>query len=451
MRIAIVIPAVGYRPAGDGYPRSWRLEPLVAARLAALCPVAADVRIFDDRCGRIATDFTADLALLTADTYSAQRAYQIASDLRRRRIPVVMGGMHASLCPEETARFADSVVVGQAEGVLPQLIEDFRSGRLQARYQAPPQAPLAGPPRREAYGRRYPAALLVETARGCRHACAYCSVAQVTGSTWFPRPLGEVVEEIRTHLPIHRSVSLVDDNLGADPGHLRALIAALRPLHIRWICQITWRVATDPDLLRAMRDSGCAGVLVGFESLSAASLGNLHKGFNPIGRVADEAVGAFHRHGIPVYGTFILGADGEDPDADGELADFIQRNGLLLAAFNLLTPFPGTATYRQLREAGRLPRTDWWLDPAGRCGDVVFVPERCSPAELFERRRRLFTAHHGWRSVLGRGLRRHHLTGPMVAASYWWLNFLAGTDVRRRQGLPLGDAAWAGTWCETSR
>lgn len=446
MRIAIIIPAVGHRLDGSGYPRFWRLEPLVAARLAALCPPEAEVRVFDDRFGRVAMDWQADLVLLTADTYSARRAYQIACDLRGRGMTVVMGGVHASLCPDEAARFADCVAVGQAEGVLPQIIDDWRCGRLGSLYRASTQPPLAALPRRSVYRQRYPASLLLETARGCRHACDYCSVAQVNASTWAPRPLGAVVDEIRAFLPFHRWVTLVDDNLAADLGHLRALIAAFTPLCIRWTCQITWRVAADPDLLRAMRASGCSGVLVGFESLRARPLAAMNKGFNPVGPDADQAVRNFHRQGIPVYGTFIIGADGEDPADDGELADFVDRNGLFMAAFNTLTPYPGTGLHARLRSSGRLPRPDWWLDPAGTCGGVVFVPARGTAGELAERCRRLRARHHGWRSQVVRGLHRHHWRDPAMALAYWRVNPAAALDVGRRDHLPFGDPAWSGTW-----
>src|SRR4051794_33221653 len=200
MRLTIVHPCIG-RHAGDTrYIRTWQMEPLPAAAIAGLTPVEVDTRFYDDRMERIPFDEPTDLVAISVETYTARRAYQIASEYRKRKIPVVMGGFHASLMPDEVAQYAEAVVVGEAEGLWPRVIDDARRGRLEKFYRQPHNArpPLAGmrPDRAIFRGKRYLPVGLVEAGRGCHFKCDFCAVQMVFNATQTRRPIDEILREV---------------------------------------------------------------------------------------------------------------------------------------------------------------------------------------------------------------------------------------------------------------
>lgn len=174
-RLTLIHPAIGHR-AGEDYIRSWQMEPLPAAALAGLTPRDVDVRFYDDRLEAIPYDEPTDAVALSVETYTARRAYQIAGEFRRRKVPVIMGGFHATLVPEEVERYAEAVVVGQAESLWPDVLDDLRFSRLRKRYKAdrPPPLDQVRVDRSIFRGKRYLPIALIETGRGCPYACSLC-------------------------------------------------------------------------------------------------------------------------------------------------------------------------------------------------------------------------------------------------------------------------------------
>src|SRR5215467_9067448 len=197
MRLTLVHPAVGRRPGVD-YMRTWQMEPLPIAVLAALTPKDVSIAFYDDRMEAIDFERPTDLVAIPVETYTAKRAYQIASEFRRRRIPVIMGGFHATLAPDEVSRYADSVVVGEAEGLWPRAIEDARRGRLQRLYKANAQPDMASSrfDRRLFKGKSYLPIRLVETGRGCKFPCEFCAIQSFFDRTARRRPIGDIVAEL---------------------------------------------------------------------------------------------------------------------------------------------------------------------------------------------------------------------------------------------------------------
>lgn len=438
-RVTFVMPCVGRR-AGQGYPRTWLMEPLAVAQLAALTPEPWRRAFYDDRLEAIPYDEPTDLAAISVETYTARRAYQIAERFRRRGVPVVMGGFHPTLAPEDAAPHADAIVIGEAEETWPRLLDDFSRGRLAPRYESARRPDLAGilPDRSIFAGKRYMDLALVETGRGCRHRCDFCSISAFFNRSYSARPVGDVAEEIRR---LGRgSVFFVDDNLAVDRARALGLFEAIEPLGIRWVGQISVHVAADEPFLAAMRRSGCLGVLVGFESLRAGSPATAGKGLGGAPAESyEKAIARFRRHKLAVYGTFIFGYDGDTPETIRTTAAFAQRQRLFFAAMNHLVPFPGTPLFRRLRDEKRLVRNDWWLAPDYRFGDLAFRPGDASARELADacfRARRWFYA---WPRVLGRALNlRGNCNTPALALIYFWSNLLSGRDAAGRQGMPLG-------------
>lgn len=446
MRIVFVMPSIG-RKAGTPYVRTWQMEPLAIAQLKALTPPRVETGFYDDRVE--AVDFTdkPDLVAITAETYTARRAYHIADTYRGMGIPVVLGGYHPTLMPDEAALHADAVVVGEAEGVWAEVVDDAAARKLKPLYRSEIRPDLGGlfPDRTIFAGKGYLPLSLVETGRGCYHSCNFCSIASFYRSTFNSRPPDDIVREIVDTGA--RTVFFIDDNIAADPASARELFTALKRVRVNWVSQISILRARDEELLDLMAESGCMGVLIGFESLNSGNLVQMGKSFNSFsggpgqGGPVDysSALKALRKRGIVVYGTFLFGYDHDTRATFEETLDFAIDNRLFLAAFNHLVPFPGTGLYHRLESEGRLLYDRWWLSPEYRFGDVAFAPAGFSASELSEiclrYRRRFYSAS----SILRRALDvRGNLGSAKKAAIFGVQNFLAHREVGLKQGLPLG-------------
>lgn len=439
MKITLIMPGVGRKP-GEGYVKSWMMEPLPLAMLAALTPPEVTVHLVDDRLEAIPYDEPTDAVGINVEAYTARRAYVIAARFRARGVPVILGGYHPTLMPDEAARHADAIVEGPAEPVWSRLVADLRSGRLQKRYYGRGCSLIPGlHPRRDIFaGKKYLPITLLETGRGCRGACEFCSVSSFYRRTIDPRPVEDVVSEIGT---IGNSeVFFVDDNIIADIDHAKRLFSALRTSSIRWFSQGSILMAADPELLKLMRESGCRGVLIGFESLFPKTLASMEKNWNSAGLNYEEAVWRIHDAGIAIYATFVFGYDTDDADSFERTLEFALRQKFYLAAFNHLVPFPGTPLYDRLKRENRLLTDPWWLDANYRFGDVVFRPARMSAEELAERCYQARREFYRVGSILARACNfKSNCASLMNAATYLYLNYFSRKESRKRQWLPLGE------------
>jgi radical SAM superfamily enzyme YgiQ (UPF0313 family) len=413
------------------------MEPLGIATLSGLTPSKISRRFFDDRLEPINFAAPTDLVCLTVETYTARRSYQIAAEFRRRGIRVVLGGFHPTLLPDEAAAHADSVVVGEAESIWAELLDDAAAGKLKSRYSSTRPALTNITPDRTIFGSfAYGRVSLVETSRGCKFNCEFCSICMFYRHECLMRPVDEVAREVST---LRKPVFFVDDNLGSDPERLQALCQALLPLRHPWIGQVSLHIANDPSLLNLMRRSGCQGVLIGFESLDVETLSDMGKSVNLATRDYPRAIRAFRKQGLSIYATFIFGYDNDTPDTFHRVFDFALHQKFFFAAFNHLVPFPGTPLYNRLKTQGRLLSPHWWLEPAGKFGDVVFQPAQMAPAQLAslcEIHRRRFYAPL---SVAHRAMDfKANCRTPLKSLVFLGQNLTHQREVSRRQGLPFG-------------
>jgi radical SAM superfamily enzyme YgiQ (UPF0313 family) len=448
-RLTIVHPCVGRRIGMKRYIRTWTMEPIPAAMLAALVPRDVELRFYDDRLERIPYDEPTDLVAISVETYTARRAYQIASEFRRRRVPVVMGGFHATLCPDEVSRHCESIVLGEAERLFPQAIDDYRRGRPQKTYRSDERPVLDVTPDRSVFqGKRYLPMRLVEFSRGCRFRCDFCAIQSFFHATHRHRPLDRVLEEVRRVRRPGQMIFFIDDNITSGLDEAKELMRALIPLRIRWVSQAAIHAAFDDETLDLMRRSGCQGILIGFESLDGAALQQMNKGFNLMNGGAARALANTRRHGLSVYGTFIFGYDHDTAATFAETVEFAIDQGLFIAAFNHVTPFPGTPLYRRMKDEGRMLFDPWWLDDRYRYNMIPFHPRQMSPEELaarcVEARRRFYS----WRSIARRSVKPINRRSPFVLANFAVINALHQWDVSGRNGLPLGDESWTGRFIE---
>jgi radical SAM superfamily enzyme YgiQ (UPF0313 family) len=428
------------------------MEPLAPATLAGLTPKGVDVRFYDDRMEAVPFDEPTDLVAISVETYTAKRAYQIASAYRRRGVPVVMGGFHASLVPDEVARFADSVVVGEAETLWQQIVEDAANGRLQPVYRADGRPSLAGlrPDRSIFAGKRYLPIGLIEAGRGCHFKCEFCAIQSFFSSTQTRRPVEDILDEVRR--VDRKLIFFVDDNITSNMEQAKEFFRALIPLKVRWVSQASINAAHDEEFLRLVKASGCQGLLIGFESLKEENLRRMHKSFNTMKGGYGRALENLRRHQIRLYVTFILGYDDDDGDTYLETLDFAQRHRFYMVAFNHLTPFPGTPLYDRLEREGRLLYERWWLDPDYRYGMVPFAPRGMTADEV---RQRCIDARGAFYSV-GSIARRSFDFQVNSNSFFMWTNFfvingLMRREVLQRKDFPLGDEAYTGELVETGR
>ena len=445
MRLTLVHPAVGRRPGVD-YMRTWQMEPLPIAVLAALTPKDVEVTFYDDRMASIDFARPTDLVAIPIETYTAKRAYQIASEFRRRGVPVVMGGFHATLMTDEVKDYAEAVVVGEAEDIWPQVIDDARCGRLQPIYRSNSQPDL-GKVRYDRsifHGRRYLGIGLVETGRGCRFPCDFCAVQTFFKRTARHRPIDAIVEELASLKAEKRLFFFVDDNFAADLAFARELAEALTPLDIRWVTQMSINAAHDEAFLAALARSGCCGVLIGFESLDETVLRAMRKTFNTMRGGFAIALANLRRHNIRVYGTFVFGYDGEREESFDEAAAFAIDNRFYLAAFNHLTPFPGTPLFSRLEREGRLIYERWWLDERYGYNGIPFQPASMAPDDIRQGCLRARRRFYAWRSMLQRAFDPVNRADAFMFRNFFMINGMHRVEVAKRDHFPLGDPDWNG-------
>ncbi|HSP17664.1 MAG TPA: radical SAM protein [Thermoanaerobaculia bacterium] len=443
MRVTLVHPAIGHR-IGDSYIRTWQMEPLAPAALAGLTPSDVDVRFYDDRLETIPYDEPSDLVAISVETYTARRAYEIASGYRRRGVPVVMGGFHTTLVPDEVSQYAESIVIGEAEGVWPLVVDDARHGRLQPVYRSEKRPALARafPDRSIFTGKRYLPLGLIEAGRGCHFKCDFCAIQAYFSSTQTRRPPEDVCEEVRRmKKPLY---FFVDDNITSNLDEAKELYRQLIPLKIRWVSQASINIAFDEELLQLIAASGCQGLLIGFESLNPENLRQMHKSFNTMKGGYEVALANLRRHGIRLYATFIVGYDGDSPEVLPEVVAFAKRHRFYIVAFNHLTPFPGTPLYDRLQRENRLLFDRWWLDSGYRYGMVPFTPKGMTADDVKEgcisARREFYSLGSMWR----RSMDRVNSRSAYMWSNFFGINWMIRKEVTQRRDYPLGDESFRG-------
>jgi radical SAM superfamily enzyme YgiQ (UPF0313 family) len=369
---------------------SSRFPPLGLGILASLTPDAWDVELVDENLSPFAYR-DADLVGITAFTSAANRAYQIAAVYRQHGVPVVMGGIHASMCCEEALQYVDAVVIGEAESVWPQVLADAEQGKLERIYRGQ-WLDLVGlqPPRRDIYDRRYLFASM-QTSRGCPLDCDFCSVTAYNGRRYRRRPTREVLDEIES-IP-HELLFFVDDNVvgyGADSRRQALELfqgMVERGLRKRWICQASVNIADDAEVLEWAGRAGCRMVFLGLEAEDIDALSEVNKRLNMKRGASsyEQTFDRIHQAGIAVLGAFIFGMDSDTPDKLRRRTDFMLEGGVDVMQATVMTPLPGTQLFQRLEQEGRLLYTNFPEDWSRYdLAELVHRPKHVERAELWE-------------------------------------------------------------------
>jgi len=310
-----------------------------------------------------------DLVCITAVTYQSPRAYTIANACKRRGMTVIMGGIHASVVPEEASNYVDSVFIGEAEQVWPQVIKDFEAGKLKKVYDGglPPLSLMKKVlPDRELMKKKYNYKFSsIVTTKGCPNYCDFCSVPTFQGRKFRERPYEDVLEEMAA--TDYKGLMLAEDNFY---GHgkrsnerARNLFKGMvdRGIHKDWLGFTALNISQDKETLDYMAKSGCFGMLIGIESTNEAVLQKMNKRVNlKLGTdTYYDCIQKIHDAGLVVWGSVVFGADGDDKDSFKRMTDFVLENNIDILTFGINCPFPKTQLYQRLDSEKRIFRKNY--------------------------------------------------------------------------------------------
>jgi radical SAM superfamily enzyme YgiQ (UPF0313 family) len=415
MKILLVSPSVDPNEKTN---KQMLMPQLALFILQGLTPKEHQVVAFDEEAEDIDLEQDCDLVGISFMTSNASRAYRLAREFKKRGKTVVLGGVHPTLLPDEAAPYGDSVVIGEAEGVWAELLEDYQNGCLKKTYHNPrPDLSRYVPKDFSKITKRHLFGMVpIMTTRGCPYHCDFCCVTDLFGKEIRHIPVENVVREIRESG--RKTFMFLDDNIIGHPSYAKELFAALKPLKISWVGQssITLLVKDD-ELLKLAAESGCKGLFVGLESVKETQMSSLQKSFSSL-RELENGLKKMHQAGIFAHASMIFGFDEDTKEVFEDTVKFLIKNKVHSVAFNVLTPYPGTKTFQKMKEEGRLLSDDWkYYDHS----TVVFQPENMSPYELMVGKIRARKKFYSAWSILWR--LRANLGHPLVYLAMNWGQF----------------------------
>ncbi len=411
-----------------GWVRRFQLPSHSLQQVAAVVPASWEVILVDEVHEDIPWDQHFDLVGITAMSHQAPRAYEIADRFRSAGIPVVMGGIHPSVLPEEALNHANAVVVGEAEPVMARLLEDCLKGRLEPLYRSPlPDDDLLVVPwpRRELLaGKKYLTTQTLQASRGCPYDCPFCTVTPYFGRSFRYRDPDDILAELRSFSG--RLTVFLDDNILGDPERARPILKGMVGMGLKWGGQANLRFAEDPELVRLVADSGCVGIFVGIET-ATGSYANLPK--NSGGSSPAELIRRVRDVGIVLEASLIFGFDDHDESIFDQTLRFLDEASPGVATFNILTPYPGTVLFKQFQQEGRILHQDW-----GRYdhSQVVFRPRLMTPEQL----------HRGWLEVRQEVYRWPAIFSRVLSSPRGRFTTLVYNLLRRGGNLSAADLAF---------
>jgi len=363
-----------------------RMEPLQLAILAALAEEEDNVKLFDERAEEIPFDEETDLVGITVDSFNARRAYQISEKYRAKGVQVVLGGIHPTVLPEESEKYADAIVIGDAEPVWKMVLSDAKNHKLKKRYSGKFTIPQEGVfPRRDLFKNKgYLPVSLIQFSRGCKFRCSFCSVSEFFQNSHQCRKIDDVLYEIeKDNL---KTLLFVDDNMVSNKALLKDLLRELIPYKLKWASQSSIDMVYDLEMMDLMAQSGCIGNLVGFESINVNSLKWFRKAPNL--RNFDkyyEALEIFRDYGFLTWASFMFGNDFDTIDSLQETVEYAVKMKFTLAFFHILMPYPGTQIYEQFKAEDRLLYDGcWWNHDDYKYNSATFIPKLISSEKLSE-------------------------------------------------------------------
>lgn len=411
------------------------MKPLIFGIIKSLTPDKHEIDFIDERAERLPDRIDSDIIAFSVETFTAKRAYILAKKYKTADNIIVMGGFHAAVMPDEMLEYADSVIIGDAEGAWEDFLTDCENGSPKRKYCSDENRPLTPLCADDSiYKHRYHGIGVYQISRGCKFNCDFCSI-----KTMYKCVRGKPPEVVADELSrmCEKIIFFADDNIFSDKAAAMRLFGAIAPLKKRWACQISMDAARDDELLRTMKRSGCFLVLMGFESLNADSLREMHKSANAAADYS-EVIRRVYKHGLLIYGTFVLGCDGDFPDVFQKTYEFAVKNRMSVTNFNPLIPMPGTGVYERLRSEGRLRYKKWWLSDKYRYGETAFLPKNMPPEELQAGCLKMRTDFYSIGCILKRLFSNRANFIPINFLVFVLTNFISRKEIHKKQGVLLG-------------
>jgi radical SAM superfamily enzyme YgiQ (UPF0313 family) len=358
----LIAPTTG--PHVYEFVESLTMIPITHLTLASLTPAHYDIAIFDETIAPIEPQ-PCDLVAISVMYFTAEKAYELAEWYRLRNIPVIMGGGHATLCPDEVRPHCDCLVIGEVDDTWGTILSDFEHGHLKREYREEKKPDLAGMPPLPLNlidRSKYEIKNVVQTGRGCSFGCDFCAIGPLNGRQRRHKPVADVVKEIQHCTQAARGIErrilfFTDDNIVNDPVYAKELFRAITPLKIWWGSQCALSVAYDDELLDLAKKSGCIGLFIGFETASQSGLDGVSKNYNAasysryIKKIKDK--------NIFILGSFLFGLDQDLPSTFADTVKFCLDHRIDLVNFHIVSPTPGTAFFDKLQREGRLIHQNW--------------------------------------------------------------------------------------------
>jgi radical SAM superfamily enzyme YgiQ (UPF0313 family) len=383
--------------------------------LEGLTPPEHSVKIIEEEAEILDLEYPCDLVGISCMTANAPRTYDLCREFKKRGKKVVLGGVHPTILPDEALQHADCVVIGEAEGVWETLLDDFERNLLKSTYHHPS-------PDLERYIPKNYSKLIkssvyklipVLTTKGCPYNCNFCCVSNIYGNTIRHLPIKNIVRDIQESGA--KNIIFLDDNIIGDTRYAKALFKAIKPLNINWVGQASISLlVNDNDILRLVSESGCKALFMGIESVSEQQLQAMKKAMKEI-NLLELALKRIKKHNILIHASIVFGFDNDQKNIFNQTLHFLMKNKVSTVSFNVLTPYPGTRIYEELKNEDRLITTDWkYYDH----NTVVFKPKNMTPYELqlgnYKARKKFYSLHSVLLRLLG------NLYNPFI---YFLMNF----------------------------
>lgn len=411
------------------------LKPLLFGIIKSLTPSEHEIEFIDERVEKLPDRIDSDIIAFSVETYTAKRAYILSKKYKTNQNVIVMGGFHASVMADEILHYADTVLIGDAEDTWGEFLMDCKNGQRKRKYISEEKSSLRCFKDDPAiYKHNYYGIGVYQISRGCKFNCDFCSIKTMYKGVR-RKSADIIVEELKNAK--EKIIFFVDDNLFYDKNSAIELFEKLEPMKKKWACQISMDVARDDELLTKMKKAGCFLVLMGFESLNPESLKEMHKVANTEADY-EEVIKRIYKHGLLIYGTFVLGCDGDNSDVFDKTYEFAVKNKIAVTNFNPLIPMPGTKVYKKMEEQGRLLYKKWWLSDKYRYGETAYKPMNITPEELQEGCLRIRTHFYSIGCIVRRLFSNPANFRPLNFFVFILANFISHIEIQKKQGQILG-------------
>jgi len=360
MKLTFIFPQQAYKKKEPSLCAWFGIEPPTIAKLKSLVPEEFECSFYDERFEKINFSKPTDLVIITINTFTAYRGYQIAKYYKDKGIPVVIGGLHASLCPEEVSNYANSVMVGEAETTFNEMLEDFKLGNLKTFYWAQERSSLSNIhlDRSIFKGKKYLPVRHLEISRGCVFTCKFCIISKVYDRKVSLRPVEEVIEDLKTIGT--KFIAFIDEDASSNIDYRKELYTKMIPLKKKWTAQMTVKSLLNEELVKLMAKSGCFNVFIGMETIQPDILNNMNKNHN---KISDYEIAYQNciKYDIPVSVGVILGYEGDTLESARKMFDYVSKHQHFMAIFTTFFPYPSTPIYEEMKAQNKLVKNDWWM------------------------------------------------------------------------------------------